>query len=540
MYPVPRAVTSDDPPLVQFLRLCRRHWLLIGIATLVGALVGVGLSLSGDDVYQSDAELLLSAASTSSSPFVEGPLSGDPDRRIENEIELMESGGVRERIEEATGRSIGVSASAGSDSDVITVSTSSGDPEQAAADLTAWVDAYIELQREGEASSLREAADRAREAIEEVQRQIVTTRAPVREAEAAVTAAPPGPEQDAAQLRLDELRATVGPQISDLQSQAATLRDQATQLESEATTLAGSLTLITPASVPSDPEAAGLTGAVIIGAVVGLLIGLALSVGREQLDNSIRTGEDLRRVRPDVDLLGTVPHYQPGKDNPAGVPIVLAKPRSPVSESYRSIATSLGLLSFEHATAALQITSPVEGDGKTTVTANLGIALARTGQQVILLDADLRRPSLHDRFGLAIDGPTFGDVLERGLDPLASCRQLDVDNLRILPATPTETNPADLLQSDQARKVIDRLSGDCDILIIDSPPVLPVADALIVGRHVDRAILVTAAGATRSDQVAAAIGAIESMRTEVTGTILNGVEARATYSYYSRTEPVAP
>jgi capsular exopolysaccharide synthesis family protein len=537
MYPVPRAVTSDDPPLVQFLRLCRRHWFLIGAAGLVGVLAGAGLSLTGEDVYQSDAELLLSGSSGSSSQFVEGPLSGDPDRRIENEIELMESGGVQDAVEESTGLRIGVSASAANDSDVITVSTTAGGPDEAAADLETWVDTYIELQRTSEADQMLAAADRALEAVDDVKAQIATTRRPVRQAEQAVVAAPPGPERDDAQLRLDQLRETVGPQVSQLQSQLATLQDQATALASEATTLSGSLTVITPPSAPSEPEAAGLTGAVLIGLVVGLLVGLAISVGREQLDSSIRTGEDLRRVRNDVDLLGTIPHYHPGKDNPPGVPIVVAEPRSPVSESYRSIATSLGLLSFEHASAALQITSPVAGDGKTTVAANLGVALARTGQNVILLDADLRRPSLHERFGVETTSGTFGDVLIDGRDPLEVCMDVGVENLRLIPARPTEANPADLLQSDIARKVIERLSGVCDILIIDSPPVLPVADALIIGRHVDRAILVTAASSTRRDQVAAAIDGIHAMRTEVTGMILNGVEAKATYSYYSRVEP---
>lgn len=539
MYPVSRAVTSDDPPLVQFLRLCRRHWVLIGAATLVGVLGGVLLRLTADDVYRSDAELLISAASTSSSQFLEQPLSSDPDRRIENEVELMESGGIRDQVAEVTGESLSVSAGAGGDSDVITVSATAGSPDGAATSLAAWVDAYTDLRRSSEAEDLRQAADRGRQAVADLQEQIVTTRRPVREAEQAVLAAPLGPERDAATLRLEQLRETVGPEISQLQSQLNTLRDQVTALESEATTLGGSLELITPADTPSSPEAAGLTGAVLIGAVVGLLLGLVLAVAREQLDSSIQTGEDLRRVRPDVPVLGTVPRYQPGKDSPEGIPILLAQPRSPVSESYRSIATSLGFLGFEHASAALQITSPVAGDGKTTVVANLGIALARTGQQVILLDADLRRPALHTRFGVVPVNGSFGDALVDDRDPLDTCVPLDIDNLRLVPAQPTDENPADLLQSDTARKIIERLSGACDILIIDSPPVLPVADALIIGRHVDRAVLVTAAGSTRTDQVAAAIDAIEAMKTEVTGTILNGAESRSTYSYYSRADPIS-
>ena len=538
MYPAPRAVTSDDPPLVQFLRLCRRHWVLLLVSVVLGGLGGVAVSLAGEDVYRSDAELLLSASSTSS-PFLDASGSGDPDRRLVNEMELMESGGIRDQVEEQTGRSISVDASGSDDSDVITVSTTSSSPDEAADDLEAWVDAYIQIQRDGEAGQLRDAAARASEAVEDVQAQLAEVRRPLREAEAAVAAAPEGPERDAAVLLAAQLREEIGPEITELQAQAGTLREQITALESDATTLAGSLSVITPATTPSEPDTAGFTGAGLIGAVVGLLLGLALAVGREQLDSSIRTGDDLRRVRPDIDLLGTVPQYSPEKDSPAGVPILLSQPRSPMSESYRSIATSLGLLSFEHAAAALQITSPVAGDGKTTVAANLGVALARTGQQVILLDADLRRPALADRFGISSFGCTFDEVLVDDLDPLAACIDLEVENLRLLAARPAEQNPADLLQSDTARKVIERLSGECDILIIDSPPVLPVADALIIGRHVDRAILVAGAGSTRRDQVGAALEAIEGMRTEVTGMILNGVDARATYSYYSRTEPTA-
>ena len=498
---------------------------------MIGAVGGAVLSLTADEVFESRAEFLKQASSVTGSPFLQG--SSNTDRDLENEVELMESGGTAEEIEARTGRRISVSAAAGADSDVINVSHQASSSATAQTNLADWTEAYVAFRREAEQSALRDAAERAEEAAEALRVEIETIEQPLIAKEAELLAATDDLARLALQQEVDELRQSVGPEVAQLESQLDQLESEVLRLRADAETIEGSLQIITPASRPSDPESANVPGAVLIGSVVGFLAGLAIAVARNQLDDSVRSTSDLQHAVGGVPVLGSVPRYE--RQPAPGRPVLVDDPRAPAAESYRSLATSLGFLGFEHRTEALLVTSPVAGDGKTSTVANLGVAMARTGQRVILLDADMRRPALAEQFGLSATGGAIHESLIEGADPLESDQSTMVDGLSVIAARTTEENPADLLQSDVARHVIRRLSDHCDVLLIDCPPVLPVADALILGHHVDRAVLVTNAGQTSRDQIHAAVDRLAGAGTEVSGVVLNSVTVDESYAYYRRT-----
>jgi polysaccharide biosynthesis transport protein len=177
------------------------------------------------------------------------------------------------------------------------------------------------------------------------------------------------------------------------------------------------------------------------------------------------------------------------------------------------------------------LTSAHAGDGKSSTAANLAVAAARVGMRTLLIDTDLRRPTLHKRFGL---GHTTGltDVLLTGEDLRDHVVTVGVDNLRLLPAGTLPPNPHELLASPAMRALEREVTRRADLVIYDSPAVLAVPDALELGRHVDVAILVGRAGTTGRRQLAAAIERMEQVGTEVAGTVLNDIDGSDGY-YYS-------
>ena len=179
--------------------------------------------------------------------------------------------------------------------------------------------------------------------------------------------------------------------------------------------------------------------------------------------------------------------------------------------------------------ATIQITSPVAGDGKTTTLANLGVAFARAGQQVALVCCDLRRPSLHEFFGLTND-VGFTSVL-LGKVPLTAALQEvpEQDRLYVLASGPLPPNPSELLASRRAREVLASLRVEADIVLIDSPPVLPVSDALVIAGLVDLTVLVCAAGRTSAKEATRAIEALAQVDAALAGVILNGEGSESDY-----------
>jgi capsular exopolysaccharide synthesis family protein len=177
------------------------------------------------------------------------------------------------------------------------------------------------------------------------------------------------------------------------------------------------------------------------------------------------------------------------------------------------------------------VSSGHAGDGKTSTAANLAVAAARVGLRTLLIDTDLRRPTVHKRFGL---GKTTGltDVLLSGDSLRDHVVSVGVDNLRVLPAGTLPPNPHELLASPAMRALERDVVRRADLVIYDSPAVLAVPDALELGRHVDVAILVGRAGTTGRRHLTAAIERMEQVGTEVAGTVLNGIEGSDSY-YYS-------
>ena len=212
--------------------------------------------------------------------------------------------------------------------------------------------------------------------------------------------------------------------------------------------------------------------------------------------------------------------------------ITLTDPRSPAAEAYRTLRTNLTFAALDKPIETLIVTSAAPGEGKSTVLANLAVTMAQGERRTILVDADLRRPGLHEIFGVANDrGLTTMIVEEAAMDdpPLID---VGVDNLWLVPSGPIPPNPADILGSRRMEEVIAALKARADIVLFDAPPIIAVTDAAVLGTKVDGVLLVVCAGRTRREHAQRARELLERVHVRIVGAVLNNAPRDVTLGGY--------
>jgi succinoglycan biosynthesis transport protein ExoP len=255
---------------------------------------------------------------------------------------------------------------------------------------------------------------------------------------------------------------------------------------------------------------------------LGLLVGLGLGVGAAVLRDSLDRTIGGRNKAGDIakaPVLGGI------ADDPdvSSKPLIIHDAFSPRAEAFRQLRTNIRFLGVDHRVTSLVVTSSVQAEGKSTTAANLAIALAQAGENVVLIDADLRRPTVAALFGLT-GGIGLTSVLV-GDAPLDQTLQTWRDDLplRVLATGPLPPNPSELIGSTRMSELVHWLTGQGATVIIDSPPLLPVTDAAILARITDGALLITRIGATRVEQLSAAADALRTAGAPILGLLLNRV-----------------
>lgn len=211
--------------------------------------------------------------------------------------------------------------------------------------------------------------------------------------------------------------------------------------------------------------------------------------------------------------------------------ITLLDPRSPISEAYRTLRTNIQFSSVDHQLRLLMFTSSGPGEGKTTTTCNTAIVAAQAGKKVLIIDADLRKPTVHYTFRVPNTvGLTSVLASQRSLDE--AIQTTEVPGLDILTSGPIPPNPAELLGSKAMSNIIEQLKERYDQIIFDSPPVLAVADAQILSTYMDGVILVIHAGNTSRDLVIRAKQQLDTVQARVIGVVLNNKKLEHEHEYY--------
>jgi capsular exopolysaccharide synthesis family protein len=286
----------------------------------------------------------------------------------------------------------------------------------------------------------------------------------------------------------------------------------------------------------------------MLGMILGLGLGLGYALIREFMDHTVKAVEHLERKG--LTILGIIPDMQGASakktvkaiasPSKGGTDfrrrlITYEDPKSPVSESYRSLRTNVAYASVEKKIKSLLISSSQPGEGKSTTTANLAIAFAQLRRKTLLIDADLRKPVQHNVFGHS-RGPGLSEYLIGEVEDINSIiHATKVENLFIVTAGGLPPNPSELLGSNRMSELVNQLENEWDMVLLDSPPIVAVTDASMISGEIDAIALVVKAGSTERSAVDRALDTMRNVSAPLIGAILNGASQESLggkYAYY--------
>ncbi|HEX9006547.1 MAG TPA: polysaccharide biosynthesis tyrosine autokinase [Bacteroidota bacterium] len=306
---------------------------------------------------------------------------------------------------------------------------------------------------------------------------------------------------------------------------------------------AGYIDIFDPAVIPGAPSSPKVMITLLLGIVGGLGLGLLIVFGREYMKEVLRTPEDVKKrgftPMSTIMLMGSseLRRHVNGKSGTeaqvAPQLVMITNPLAPVAESYRHLRTNIHLAHRTDAPQTLLVSSPDEGEGKTTTVANLAVAFARSGKRTVLVDGDLRRPTLFKVFNVRMK-PGLHEMLA-GVATLDECLQrTPVEDLNLLTSGSIPQNPAEYLGSDRMQRLIEELKEQFDVILFDAPPVLAVTDASVIATQVDRVILVISSGKTPAQDFDRAVETLDAVGVKVSGVVLNNFNPKRAYGAGAR------
>jgi capsular exopolysaccharide synthesis family protein len=291
---------------------------------------------------------------------------------------------------------------------------------------------------------------------------------------------------------------------------------------------------VEPAKAPDRAAEPKLLVYLVLGGIVGIGMGFGLVFLLEYVDDSIKSGDDIRLAWP-LPVLGLVPTYKLKGPTQLihGLP-----PTDPLFESYRAIRNSIAFAGVDAPIDILTVTSSIPGEGKSTFCTNLAICLANDGKRVVIVDCDLRRPTQHKSFPTLGNDRGVSSVLSQTMVLADAVQSTPVANLSILTSGPLPNNPGRLVESLRLRQMLQELARNFDMVLVDAPPILAVGDALNLGRASKGTLIVVEAGRTTRRMLTDLRGRIEGSGFEPIGIVLNKVDARTSgygnYRAYTR------
>ena len=315
----------------------------------------------------------------------------------------------------------------------------------------------------------------------------------------------------------------------------------------------GKVQIIDLALVPGKASFPDKSRNMLLGLILGVGLGMGIIFLREYLDRSIQSIEWIERFG--INVLGVIPIVAGMKKknktrikwgqkkttestNSGSIVrrlITREDPKSPISESYRTLRTNILYSQIDKEIKSILVSSPSPGEGKTTTVANLAITFANMGKRTLLVDTDLRRPVVHRIFGLKKE-PGISHYLAGVIKDFNSLvQETDVENLFVVSAGITPPNPSELIGSKKMAKLVDSLEGEWDIVLFDSPPIVAVTDASMISQEIDAMVLVIKAGETDREAFRRAVKSLMGIQVPLAGVVVNGISRRTskdTYYYY--------
>jgi succinoglycan biosynthesis transport protein ExoP len=297
----------------------------------------------------------------------------------------------------------------------------------------------------------------------------------------------------------------------------------------------GNIRIVDRAEVPNHPVRPNKRRSLLLALIVGLAAGVGLAFFFEYLDNTIKLPEDVKQHLK-IPYLGPVPLFNSDKpDNPDdGIHpnlVTLHSPKSSASESYRGIRTSVLFSSAESVPQVFLISSAAPKEGKTITTANLAVAMAQADGKTMILDCDMRRPTINELFGISKD-VGISNLLVGGGSAKETIVHTRIPNLDIIPCGPIPPNPSEMLGSARTLTLLNGLRKLYAHILIDSPPSTAVTDAVVLSKSVDGVVMVVRSGDTAREIVKNGLTQFGAVGSNILGAVLNGVDMKGNGYYY--------
>jgi capsular exopolysaccharide synthesis family protein len=485
--------------LIDYLRAIRRRWPVVLIVTFLVLATALVVSLSGEKQYEASAELLFNSDQRAQSLIGGDSVTADPERELNTAVELIKLDTVANQVR----RRLGIDASAqdlleaietetSSTSDLVSVVATDTEPRRASAIANAFAEEYVAYRRRAERQALVQAARLA-------------------------------------QTRLDAL--TPAERASE---QGRQLEARQRELEITAALQTGGVEVVRRARVPDGPSSPRPKLSAALGLFLGLLLGALIALVLEFVDRRLKDESTVEEV--------------------FGLPVLASIPPPPrrglddhlQREAYGLLAANVRLASTGDSNVVM-VTSPSPGDGKTSVSLGVSRALARLGARVILIEADMRRPSVGRYTGLPQQGGGLSALLMNGERHLAheiiwldaaTMRPVTLDGIKdglsfaILSAGSVPPNPQRLLARPEMAAVVETARSLADVVIIDTPPIGTVNDSATLGRLVDSVLIVARLNQTTKDSARRALRVLRNITAELTGVVVTDAPAVDQYAYY--------
>lgn len=525
-----------DLELRDYLVVLRRRKLTILATTVLVVVAALVFSFLQTTMYRATAEVLLQPR-TSEQIFTpnNNQQGATPDTtRVQTEIQVMQSRSIQDAVTAQLGRKVEVDIAPRGETDVVAVSAEDHNAEEAAKVAETYAETYVKVRREQTVNDLLDAANQIQQQIDKVDGDIANVRAPLDDLDNKIANTNDSATRTQLKQQRDQLNTSITQQTQSLNTRRASYADQLDRLQLASNlTQTGGAQIVSKAQVPTSPVKPTPKRDGLVALFVGLILGVGLAFLREYLDDSIRTKEDVEAVAAGGAVLTIVPQVETWRDPDVTTVVSQTAPKSPAAEAYRTLRTSVQFIGLERAVKLLQVTSPMAAEGKTTTLANLGVALARAGKRVVMVDWDLRRPRIEGFFG--VDNSTgFTNVMVGDMSLADAIKRVpDEPRLAVLPSGPPPPNPSELLSTKRAADVLAALAAESDYVLVDCPPVLPVADSIVVAGMVDATILVVTANSTTKRQTARAVELLHQIDAPLVGVVLNGARGEAAYGYGS-------
>lgn len=531
---------NEELNLVDAIAVVRRQWWVIVVAALLCGLLTFGFFQRQTPKYHSFSTLLIDVrtATRISTAAGQGSSAGDPKRILADQVEFARGQLVRDEVANRVGGPVEVSVAGNEDTDVLVFGAEDPDPVRAAF----VVNTYVEVHQQFTADQAAQAYADALAGIDAVLLPIQTRLAelaPLTNA-GVIDAKAPGvdPTLLAERKRLESELASLESKKNAVRVSAGIDKDVVTKVISEG-------------RVPQQPFTPRVKRNALFGALAGVVLSLVVVFLADYLDDRLRDRQAIARVIPRLPMLALVPRDR----RAARARGSMAAEPGAVGEAIRGLRTGVQFSGLNGQMKSVLFTSARPKEGKSTIAASLAVAMAHSGAPTVLVDADLRKPRVHKIVDLADNSVGLSSVLAGEVALGAALRAAPgVPGLLVLTSGPSPANAADLLSPGHGghgvtiKSLIDELVAAGYFVVVDAPPVLPVADALTVARAVDGVVFVLAAGQARERDVTRAFELLDHAGANVIGVAVNKLTRAGggygrDYVYAergSRSAPVAP